>query len=415
MIDITTLNTKFKRKKDVIVELLIENYGREYEQVIKDRLSNLLIDFSSLPDQEYSFLQNHGDQLNERSKSIIESRYSKYERVRKVAWEEATELIYDYAEKNLSIKCSTPEDFNILSNSDLGEGIIDSLSSKSVQILNDPNRSQLLKEDILQKQDVFREYARSKNVSITQQDIDKFIGYRKQIQTQYRIVLVEKTKFCKNIFKDFVKRWETPIPAGCYAEIVFGTDAFSRSFTITDRFEKRTVEPYIKIRYLHLKDMGCKSIDTNIVHEMIHASEAGFDSSITNEIKTQLLAIKITTQLHRMGIFILDDPDDYIIQGQSGYEMLFPLVQDFFERNEEIILDSSINLQPYKLIEYFGNVYAKFNIELNKIFEGLMIEKTRNVEPIIISNDDCDLISGLIEEMENYKYRHHSKELILAQ
>ena len=155
MIDITKLQESFEQKKDVVIDLIIEQYGREYSEVIKDRLSNLLIDFSSLPDQEYSFLQSNSNQLNIKSKFLIQLRYSKYKQAKKTTLKGAMDLIIKYIEKNLSVKCSNLEDLAMFLNSDLGESYIDSLSSRSTQIINDTNIPESLKEVMLKNSKEF--------------------------------------------------------------------------------------------------------------------------------------------------------------------------------------------------------------------------------------------------------------------
>ena len=416
MIDITKLNTRFRNKKDIIIETIIDHYGREYEQLIKDRLSNLLIDFSSLPSQEYKFLQKHGDQLNERSKLIIESRYLKYKQAEKIAWEEVIKSIRDYVEKNLSIKCSDEDVAYMFSNSNFEKEYIDS------QILNDSETHKLQRDNVLEEQIFFKNHPFLKDARMSQEDINKFMKYKNQVQKQYQITIIEKSQFCKNVFKDFVKRWETPIPAECFTRIAFKYDAFTSSFTVTDDFGKQTIEPYIIMRYLKLKNAGTKCFDTNIIHEVIHSVEIGpnnetfglrakgLNAEMANEVKTQLLAIKIVKELHDLGVFILDDPNDYIIQGQSAYEWLFPLTQDFFERNEQIILDCAINNEPHKMVEYFGKPYIEFNNELIRIFDNFMYQY-KNSNCVVVSKNDQDLISNIINSMEQYKKENKIKKI----
>lgn len=409
---------KFMQKKDIIAELLIEQYGREYEQFIKERLSNLVIDFSSLPDQEYLFLQRHGDQLNEKSKLIIESRYIKYMQAKQDAWMKSVESINDYAAKYLSIKCPTPGDNPILFNLRLGEGYIDSLGSRSMQILSDPNMSESVKNSILEQQIEFNNQI---SQSISQHDVDKFIEYRNSVKKQYRMDIIEKSEFCKNVFKEFVNKWETPIPAEFFARIMFDYNSFASSFSITYD-DNNIVIPYITIKYLNLKNKSMKCFDTNIIHEVIHTIEIGSktnkfglktsksDFTMTNEIKTQLLAIKIAGELHRRGIFILDDPNDYMIQGQSAYEWLFPFVQDFFERNKKIILNCAID-ETSDILEYFGDSYRKFDAELLKIFKDFTARSSRE-EPLVATQVKLELISGIINEMENYNNQQQSSKTL---
>ena len=151
------------------------------------------------------------------------------------------------------------------------------------------------------------------------------------------------------------------------------------------------------------------------MHEVIHKIETDKNyvgisihddrntNNIINEIRTQYLALKFTKQLHEEGIFIYDNPDDYNIEKECAYEVLFPLTQNFIDEYEDIISDCAINNTPNKLYEYFGEDWKEFSEQIDYIYYEHMkyFFGTNNI-PYINSNDK---ITELINNMNSFKKR----------
>lgn len=127
--------------------------------------------------------------------------------------------------------------------------------------------------------------------------------------------------------------------------------------------------------------------------------ETSSGNSAFNEIRVQKLAINITQQLHDMNVYIYDEPNDFKLCGESGYEYFFPLVGDFIEKYELILSRCAIDNDFDSLIDVFGPSFIDFYNKLNDIFYDF-IQYFLNTGNLKTQKDEQ--IDILKKEMDKY-------------
>ena len=419
MIDPINIKDSFNRNEIFIINILIEYYGREYSEIIKERLENVFFDFSSTPEEDYKFLKSHENQINNVSKIIIKERYKNYKRIqnesRKLVIKQLLECIQDLLlECNLeNIDIGNEKFLSLFMDNNFNSGCIDAFSSKSITLLNKYDAVDSLKESILNDQNEFRKNMEVLGINLNnlnEKNVDSFIKYRKEIQKIYKDSVILKSRYGKNMFKEIKKRFAIELSPEELNTI------FLRNFPSSMYIYSKKHNDYnqiIKIPLIYLINIGKKALDVTILHEVIHKIETDKNyvgisihddrntNNIINEIRTQYLALKFTKQLHEEGIFIYDNPDDYNIEKECAYEVLFPLTQNFIDEYEDIISDCAINNTPNKLYEYFGEDWKEFSEQIDYIYyEHMKYYSGTNSIPYIYSNDK---ITKLISSMASFK------------
>lgn len=423
MINLININENFNKNKKFIVDILINYYGQEYSKVIKDRLENVFFDFSSTPEEEYNYLKSHTEQVNDLNKLLIKLRYKQYEKIKSESQKSNFKALAEYVVNKLSI--SNFDNINIESETFLSlftdknfnSGYIDAFSSKSINLLNDLSIADSIKESIINDQKEFRKIVDSLGIrleNLSAYNVDKLIEYRKKLQTIYKSNITQKSRFGKNLFKEIRKKFDIELTPENLSAIAFLENAWSGYISVENE-NNIAYHQIIKIPLLHLINLGVKGLDVNIIHEIIHKIETNGNyvgisihddentNDIVNEIRTQILAIRITKELHQSGIFIYDNPNNYKIEGESTYEVLFSLTKEFFCEHEELFSNCAINNTPHILYEYFGEYWKEFSEKINNIYYNHMhyFSKTHNI-PNIKFNDK---ITELINNMELFKRR----------
>ena len=422
MINLINIEDNFNKSRNSIIDIFINYYGPEYSDIIKKRLDNIFLDFSSTPEEEYKYLIENGNQINDLSKLLINLRYKNFKRIQNESKQLIMKpLIY-------SIQCllmSELEKIDIESekflllfmDKNLNGGCIDAFSSKSIALLNKYDAVDSLKESILNDQNEFRKNMEILGINfenLNTENVDNFIEYRKKLQTIYKKNIVKKSKYGKNMYKEIRKKFGVELTPEELSFIALTENACA-GYIYAGSKNNVTYHQIIKIPLLHLINIDVKGLDVNIIHELIHKIETNGDyvgisihdenrtNNIINEIRTQNLAIKITKQLHKIGIFIYDNPDDYNVEGECTYEALFPLTQNFINEYEEIFSSCAINNTPNELFEYFGEDWKEFSEQIDYIYyEHMKYFLGTNNIPYINSNDK---ITKLINNMNSFKRR----------
>ena len=422
MINLINISDSFNKNKNFIINILINYYGKEYSDIIKERLENVFFDFSSTPEEDYKFLKLHETQIDSLSKFFIIERYRNFRKIQNESKQLIMKpLIY-------SIQCLLMNDLDkidvesekfltLFMDKNLNGGCIDAFSSKSIALLNKYDAVDSLKESILNDQNEFRKNMEILGINfenLNTENVDNFIEYRKKLQTIYKKNIVKKSKYGKNMYKEIRKKFGVELTLEELNFIALLENAWS-GYIYAGSENNVTYSQIIKIPLLHLINIDVKGLDVNIIHELIHKIETNGDyvgisihdenrtNNIINEIRTQNLAIKITKQLHKIGIFIYDNPDDYNVEGECAYEALFPLTQNFINEYEEIFSSCAINNTPNELFEYFGEDWKEFSEQIDYIYyEHMKYFLGTNNIPYINSNDK---ITKLINNMNSFKRR----------
>ena len=422
MINLINISDSFNKNKNFIINILINYYGYEYSDIIKERLENVLFDFSSTPEEDYKFLKLHETQIDSLSKFFIIERYRNFRKIQN----ESKQLIMKpliYSIQCLlmngldKIDVESEKFLTLFMDKNLNGGCIDAFSSKSIALLNKYDAVDSLKESILNDQNEFRKNMEILGINfenLNTENVDNFIEYRKKLQTIYKKNIVKKSKYGKNMYKEIRKKFGVELTPEELSFIALTENAWA-GYIYAGSKNNVTYHQIIKIPLLHLINIDVKGLDVNIIHELIHKIETNGDyvgisihdenrtNNIINEIRTQNLAIKITKQLHKIGIFIYDNPDDYNVEGECTYEALFPLTQNFINEYEEIFSSCAINNTPNELFEYFGEDWKEFSEQIDYIYyEHMKYFLGTNNIPYINSNDK---ITKLINNMNSFKRR----------
>ena len=422
MINLINIEDNFNKSRNSIIDIFINYYGPEYSDIIKKRLDNIFLDFSSTPEEEYKFLIENGNQINDLSKLLINLRYKNFKRIQNESKQLIMKpLIY-------SIQCLLMNDLekidiesekflSLFMDKNLNGGCIDAFSSKSIALLNKYDTGDSLKESILNDQNEFRKNMKILGINLENlntENVDNFIEYRKKLQTIYKNNIVKKSKYGKNMYKEIRKKFGVELTPEELSFIALIENAWA-GYIYARSDNNVTYHQIIKIPLLHLMNLGVKGLDVNIIHELIHKIETsgGYvgiridddnnTNDIINEIRTQNLAIRITKELHKLGIYMYDNPNDYKIEGESTYEALFPLTKTFLDEHETLFSNCAINSTPQKLDEYFGEFWEEFSKKINSIYYDHMhlFSRTHKI-PCIDINDN---ITELINNMNSFKRR----------
>ena len=390
MANILHISDNFYKYKDVLTRLFIDYYGEEYADIIKNRIDLLCYDFSSIPNEEYKFVQNNKNQFDVISKLLTTLNYKDFSIAQKRFQKVHNNIFMKYIQSKWSIESIDengellpPSPLFLFTDASYEKGYIDYFSSKFIQLLNDPSIPEEHKDYVRGEQETVGEILQSYGIhieDISSVDVDELIEYRNRIKDSYQKCLVEKTLFGKKIDKIFRKVMGFQLPSENLSSIALSNKSFA-GYIRVDEDDDSTYYQFIKIPLLHLMNHNLKTLDVNLIHELIHKIET-YDNYvgiayhrdevavnvIANEIRTQILAINFAKQLHKLGFFIFDNPDDYKYENESAYESLFPLTKDFFDKYEEVFSYCAMNHSPQQLVEYFGESFSDFSSLLDEIY-----------------------------------------------
>lgn len=413
MIDITRFNVRFNNKKNIIIKTLIDYYGIEYAKAIKERVSNLIVDFSSMPDAEFNFLIFYNKLLNDRSKEIIKSRYKKYHNISQNLKEKYFGAFLIFIRQTLKCENLDTKVLDLFTTSDFGAGLIDTIAD-GLTLIGKSETLDYIRDDLSEDVALLEKFLARYNLgNISADQADRIIEFRNWIAFQYKRELIEETgiydKMIKKIYEEFPSSYSQALNS--IVDIAFLNNPTTGRLKCYKDDNIYNMYPYIKMPMLLCLSKNLKGTDCDLVHELIHVVETDGDTTgifqhnnhnslIVNEIRTELLAEKLTRELHKKGIFIFDDPRDYII-GRSAYSLYFPYVKEFFNKYEDKFTECAINTNPEDLRDCFGDAWDAFCIELTNSFDAFLYFYRKNME-IGTFEINKERIEELINEMEEY-------------
>ena len=413
MIDLANINEIFDKNKNLLIEMLINYYGQEYSEIIKKRLGNVFFDFSSTPEDDYKFLKMHSDEFDNQKKQLIELKYEKFARVSEECKKENRKLLLEYLKQNFLIE-NIDEDnlITLFMDDNFNTGYIDAFSTNSINLLNNADTPQSIKDNILHDQACFKMVVHFGNIKIkrlSSSSVDEIVKFIKTLQINYRNSVAKHSEYGKSIYNRAERELGIKLSFENISKLIFNTNPVAMTVSSKNSI---SVKDYhiIRVPISHMVNIGCEALDVSAMHEIIHKVETDENSvgiamlddtnSIANEIRTQKLAIKMTNELHKRGIFMFDNPNNFTLLGSSAYENLFPLVGDFFDKYEIIFSNCAINGVPEKLYDFFGESWEVFSEELNNIFSKHAHFYSKNKHIINDVNND---ISKLIANMESFE------------
>lgn len=355
----------FDKYKMVIINEIIMEFGYEYEEYIRRMFNDFKIIFETPPDEEYKYCK---DSLIDRGKYYYE--YIKLEYLKKKNY---NSLVKEHLDKWIEhfVNLNKNDNYERIYKLFYGnEQMIDYFSSSYEFKLNDANVSIKDKKRILDKRNSFILKLNKLGYEIVTLDnkmVDLFIVYR-------------DLYFCRMIIKKLLDEGDNYITRiskiinDDNSEII--NDLIKKKEPTCFKYTKKNGGQY-RFVYLpinRLRDMGNKTIDVILVHEMIHYIQKFNDKEeIIDEVFVQIKASRIVERLHKKGIFIFDKQDDSKIFGECIYEVLYPFINDIIKFIPlEIINDSIINNQYQCFDEYFGNNINKYILILNRLYNDFV-------------------------------------------
>lgn len=411
--NIDNISDNFNKCKPILLELLISYYGEEHRNKITERFNSIYFDFSSTPDEDYKYALSH----NLSDFEQIKKRFEDYERIKNKAKKIYRKLILKYIYKNFIQSYNIPKDkenlfISLFFDDEFNTGYIDSFSSESIELVNNPHTPIIVKQSIVDEQKRFMEISSElklhyKNISLDL--INKFINFRNIVQSAYETYIIKNSEFGKKIYKTIKREFNLKISPADITTFAFNEEP---QFIALEDYHFNNCR-YIKYPITAIINCTSYGIDISIIHELIHAIEndgknVGIriykDSNlnnVANEIRTEKIAKKLTKKLHEKGIFIYDNPEDYQYEETSCYEWLFGFCSNFFEQFESFISNLAINGTPFKLDEQFGESWKTYSKHLDNIYYKLVSYIT--IKPgVDIPFKFPDIHTELIEDMKDF-------------
>ncbi len=429
----------FFNNREKIIDLFINYYGKEYSDIIRNRIYNTHFEFGSTPDENYNFLKEHENQINKLDKLDIIANYIDYMKIEREENRINTIKLFEYIKNNFNVKDidrfneNNEQLMSLFKSKGFERSYIDAFSTKSDELLNDPNISKKAKEMILQDQEEFNRIVTTIGIGMPfissyQNHVDELIKYREGLKCNYKVNILKNTEYGKNIFENMNNFFGTDFCKDSFNDSVLkdiSKTFFSKDswlFTLCKNSDNDQIYYNIVILPLYSSiNFGKKALDVILIHELIHRVEtedgktgiytysSNDTNVITNEMRTQNIAIKLTKKLHDSGIFIFDNPKDYRIEGECILESLYHLVEDFFNGQEPLITDCAINNTPEKLEEYFGESWKDLGKRLFMIYNKYIDLYLKNrIMPDINQDEE---INESIDKMNRHIKERRTKVL----
>ena len=421
MTDLMNISKNFERNKKVITELLINNYGKEYADIIRERIDNTLFIFSSEPSADYRYIESHEDEIDKTTALMIKPKYYSHREKEKEFRNEVNRKIKHFL-KNTIVKGRMTDEtadtlLNLVANGYYGPSYIDAFSTKNDNLLDDSRTPRTIRDSIAKDRKYMETIVTPLGIklsNISSYDVDKFIEYREALKTKYEYNICLNTTYGKSVFDAITQKFGASLPPERVYPIIVNRDSSSHHIKVRDGKNPFYMN-IVQVPIVSLLNSRAKGIDVDIIHEIIHRVESNMENigiekrmgtnkgeqqnRVTNEIRTQLLAIKLTKQLHELGTFIYDNPNDYKLEGESIYESFFPLTKDFFEEHEQLFTHCAINNNGEELSKYFGPVWEKFSTDIDALYYHPLSFLKRENGYI----DDKDRITAMINDMNEFE------------
>lgn len=413
-------NNYFEKYKSILLEKFASYYGEQYRNIIFERISSTYIDFSSSPIEDFNYSFSHQDTIGEDLLNMIERKFNIYKELSVKTKDILIQRFIDFLLREIKIKNSNNiiEHINIFTNmfscNVFNKSYIDAFTTNSTDLLNTYQTPSSIKDNIILKQKMFNRINLQYNFGLNEPSTfiaDKITEVRDKILKEYEYLIAQKCEYGQNILMGIKNFHNIKLSPDELSYITFIPNAYHGNIGHANN-DSMEWYSFIRIPLTLLFNNRVRSIDVSVIHEFIHCIESfgwyvGIEShvngenKISNEIRTQKLALEITEELHEEGIFIFDDPKNYRLGGQSTYEWLFPISLDFFNKYEEIFKDCAIRNDRTLLVNNFGLSWKIYSHYLEEIYNKFM-EYNCNVENTTINFNVDNTYSNLIDDMESH-------------
>lgn len=396
---------QYDKYKDILIEEIIQEFGEEYRDVIIERINSHIIILQSNPLDDYTYLCKHDDKIKFTDRFIIKERYRKLKKIKEKARNELMDefkwfiAAFFEIDKNILDQQDSNELVSLFGNENFDVSYIDSYNSDSMSLLNGEDTPQVVKKYILNDQRMLREKLAEYGITINDSfinQVDQFIEKRKlEKDGYYRRILSSNFSYNKELSQYLSTK---------NSEVLFYASFYENPCRSEFVMPDGQVIKFIFCSVVKYINQNIKSLDIRFIHELVHTVAQDGRNSIINEIVVQKSAINITRRLHEKGIFLFDDPNDYKIEGECGYEVLFPVVEPILLNYYDILKETLINGSFYSSDEVFGESWNKFLAELESLFYVLQNMDMR-IKEHCTWQPDFSNINRYMEEMDAFYHR----------
>ena len=374
MYKVNILYDKLNKYKDIILEELIKYYGIEYTNKIIKRYNKTFFILDSDPINTFKYILNNKQDFKAIDILKYYKTYILYKNLfinnsnKHMLWVEKYINTF-LVDKKINIKKEEIQEL-FLNN-------IDAFSTQNENLLS--NSPSIVKDNILKR----RNYVIKKmkelnlNIKLDNKTIDNLIEFIFDSKDYHRIMISKKSDLGKYI-KDNLK----DLSDYSVKNIVFGNDTAFNLVIFYDEFDNTKFYKVLKFPIIEQINKNCNCLDVILIHEIIHCIETnelgncvGLDNNtenkVFNEIRTQKLAIEITNILHKKGIFIFDNKNNYNDKFTASYEYFKDISYSFINNHEDIIKYCAINNDLNLLYDFFGNNFKIYSKYLDQLYENI--------------------------------------------
>lgn len=362
-----------KESYNYIEEMLIEEYGYRYEELIRNRLSKTNYIFKSLPDITYYSLKELGyDPKKYKSLEKYYQDYINYRQVEDYLDKKIKKKIYNYLKEKLSLS----DDYLSKHLNEILSLNYQVFSENSMNILR-YSLNESLKSLIIEKQSDFIRRCMEEDLPLAVIDISKELdAYTSLLERSKQIQLLKLTNFGKEMTNHISNILDTNYyyeSLNYSRKILFDDNNVATTWSI-ERNKKSYIIVYLPI--LKIKDDI--SIDHVLVHESIHAIESkkgnsGIgsykrDNNVINELKTESKTMRLHNKMKKDGISIFDTEENSN-KTECLYTHFVSLVEPLLQDYEDLFNYCSLYNRVSPLYKVFGkDNFVNFSKDVSDLY-----------------------------------------------
>ena len=398
-----------KESYNYIEEMLIEEYGYRYEELIRNRLSKTNYIFKSQPDITYYSLKELGyDPKKYKSLEKYYQDYINYRQVEDYLDKKIKKKIYNYLKEKLSLS----DDYLSKHLNEILSLNYQVFSENSMNILR-YSLNESLKSLIIEKQSDFIRRCMEEDLPLTIIDISKELdAYTSLLERSKQIQLLKLTNFGKEMTNHISNILDTNYyyeSLNYSRKILFDDNNAATTWSI-ERNKKSYIIVYLPI--LKIKDDI--SIDHVLVHESIHAIESkkgnsGIgsykrDNNVINELKTESKTMRLHNKMKKDGISIFDTEENSN-KTECLYTHFVPLIDYLLQDYEDLFNYCSLYNKVSPLYKVFGkDHFVNFSKDVSDLYYTAdLINKL--VEKGMTVSINITPYKNQIDEMKAYSKR----------
>lgn len=367
------LENIFKESYNYIEEMLIEEYGYRYEELIRNRLSKTNYIFKSTPDITYYSLKELGyDPKKYKSLEKYYQDYINYRQVEDYLDKKIKKKIYNYLKEKLSLS----DDYLSKHLNEILSLNYQVFSENSMNILR-YSLNESLKSLIIEKQSDFIRRCMEEDLPLAVIDISKELdAYTSLLERSKQIQLLKLTNFGKEMTNHISNILDTNYyyeSLNYSRKILFDDNNAAATWSI-ERNKKSYTIVYLPI--LKIKDDI--SIDHVLVHESIHAIESkkgnsGIgsykrDNNVINELKTESKTMRLHNKMKKNGISIFDTEENSN-KTECLYTHFVPLIDYLLQDYEDLFNYCSLYNKVSPLYKVFGkDNFVNFSKDVSDLY-----------------------------------------------